>query len=160
MVRRLIGCKQCVIGIWAAMLVLTSIENLNLITKRNLMACAVVGAVFAAYHADVINMLAIFEEPAKHMFAGIRGFFKMFTVLADIPFLDKKVHHRESALVQHGITSQPGIRSIQWICCRFICLHAAGCLHALETASSRQQCTTKGNEPSPPAHHHRNGLGH
>ena len=71
-----VHCKQHVIGIWAAMLFLTSIENLNLITKRNLMACAV-GAVFAAYRADVINMSAIFEEPAKHMFAGMRGFFKM-----------------------------------------------------------------------------------
>ena len=47
------------------MLFLTSIKNLNLITKRNLMACAV-GAVFAVYRADVINMSAIFEEPAEH----------------------------------------------------------------------------------------------
>jgi hypothetical protein len=91
------------------MLFLTSIKNLNLITKRNLMACAV-GAVFAVYRADVINMSAIFEEPAEHMFAGMRSFFKMFTI-ADVPILDEKVQRRVSALVQHGITSQASDRS-------------------------------------------------
>ena len=101
--------KQRVIGIWAAMLFLTSVKNLNLTTKRNLMACAV-GAVFAAYRADVINMSAIFEEPAEHMFAGMRSFFKMFTI-ADVPILDEKVQRRVSALVQHGITSQASDRS-------------------------------------------------
>ena len=101
--------KQRVIGIWAAMLFLTSIKNLNPITKRNLMACAV-GAVFAAYRADVINMSAIFEEPAEHMFAGMRSFFKMFTI-ADIPILDEKVQRRMLALVEHGITSQASDKS-------------------------------------------------
>ena len=104
-----VDCKQRVIGIWAAMLFLTSVKNLNLITKRNLMACAV-GAVFAAYRTDVINMSAIFEEAAEHMFAGMRGFFKMFTI-ADVPILDEKVQRRVSALVQHGVTSQASDRS-------------------------------------------------
>ena len=104
-----VDCKQRVIGIWAAMLFLTSVKNLNVTTKRNLMACAV-GAVFAAFRADVINMSAIFEEPAEHMFAGMRGFFKMFTI-ADVPILDEKVQRRVSALVKHGITSQASDRS-------------------------------------------------
>jgi hypothetical protein len=101
--------KQRVISICAAMQFLTSIKNLNAITKRNLMACAV-NAIFAAYCADVINMSCIFDEPAEHMFAGMRNFFKMFTI-ADVPILDGKVQSRMSALVEHCITSQASDRS-------------------------------------------------
>jgi hypothetical protein len=53
------------------------------------MACAV-KAIFAAYHADVINVSAIFEELAKHVFASMQGRFKMFTI-ADVPILHEKV---------------------------------------------------------------------
>ena len=88
---------------------MTSLKNLNPITKKNLMACAV-GAVFAAYRADVINIFVIFEEPTQHLFAGMRSFFKIFTI-ADIPILDEKAQRRMSALVEHRITSQASDKS-------------------------------------------------
>ena len=147
--------KQRVIGIWASMLFLTSIKNLNLTTKRNLMACAVGAVFFAAYRADITNMSAIFEEPAEHMFAGMRSFFKMFTI-ADVPILDEKVQRRVSALVQHGITSQASDRSGGYAAgtiaystqAQLPTAHSG--MHAYSCGSSRQ-CTIKDNGLKYPA---------
>jgi hypothetical protein len=68
-----VECKQHVIHIWSGMLFLTSVKNLDLITKHNLISCTV-GTVFAAYHIEVINLSAVFEEPAEHMFAKMQTF--------------------------------------------------------------------------------------
>ena len=146
-----VDCKQRVIGIWASMLFLTSINNLNAITKRNLMACAV-GAVFAAYRADVVNMSAIFEEPAEHMFAGMRNFFKMFTI-ADIPILDEKVQRRMSSLVEYGITSQASDRSGGYAAgtVAYMQRNARMILQQKETLQNKRQPT----EVIPPLQQHR-----